>query len=62
MQSFIKTRIERLEQQRRGGLIVALLRPGETEAEGRRRVIAESGLTDGPLLCVVMGSELDALL
>jgi hypothetical protein len=55
-------RIERLEKQRGSGLIVAILREGETEAEGRQRVIAENGLRDGPQLCIVMGTELDAVL
>ena len=58
----LAARIERLEQQRSAGLVVAILRDGETEAEGQQRVIAESGLIDGPHLCIVMGTELDATL
>ena len=58
----LTTRIQRLEQQRDGGLIVAILNDGETEADGRARVMAEGGYVAGPHLFIVMGTELDALL
>lgn len=58
----LEARLDRLEKRHCVGLVVAILREGESEAEGRRRVIAECGLIDGPGLCVVLGSELDALL
>ena len=58
----LDARLTRLEQRRGSGLIVAILQDGETEAEGKRRVIAECDLIDGPGLCIVMGTEADALL
>lgn len=58
----LSARLDRLEQRRSTGLVVAILREGETEPEGRQRVIVESGLSNGPHLCLVMGTELDAVL